>query len=124
MNKKERLEALISYYSKGNKTAFASKLGIKPQSIHSWLIRDTFDIDLIYSKCDGISAYWLITGKGKMLAQNDSTNPTKNDMTQENFFDALKRRDRQFDELLEQNSRLISVIENMTGTAFKQTKAG
>ncbi len=45
-------------------------LGMKPQSINSWLIRNTFDIDLVYSKCDGISAEWLLTGKGEMLRKD------------------------------------------------------
>lgn len=72
MNKKERLLCLIDYYSGGNKTTFANMLGMKPQSINSWLIRNTFDIDLVYSKCDGVSAEWLLTGQGPMLRENDT----------------------------------------------------
>lgn len=71
MNKKERLEALIAYFSNGNKTAFAAMLGLKPQSINSWIIRNTFDIDLVYSKCVGVSAEWLLTGNGEMLRNED-----------------------------------------------------
>lgn len=44
-------------------------------------------------------------------------------MTQK-FFDELEQRNNQFNELLEQNSRLISVIENMTGTSSKQSHVG
>ena len=73
MNKKDQVNALISYFSNGNKTAFASKLGLKPQSINNWIARNTFDADLIFSKCDGISAEWLLTGKGDMLINKTET---------------------------------------------------
>ena len=73
MNKKDQVNALISYFSNGNKTAFASKLGLKPQSINNWSARNTFDADLIFSKCDGISAEWLLTGKGDMLINKTET---------------------------------------------------
>ena len=68
MDKKTILECLINHYTDGNKSAFAKKLGVKPQTINTWLLRNTFDIDLIYSKCAGISASWLLTGEGEMLA--------------------------------------------------------
>ena len=73
MNKKDQVNALISYFSNGNKTAFASKLGLKPRSINNWIARNTFDADLIFSKCDGISAEWLLTGKGDMLINKTET---------------------------------------------------
>lgn len=73
MNKKDQVNALISYFSNGNKTAFASKLGLKPQSINNWIARNTFDADLIFSKCDGISAEWLLTGEGDMLINKTET---------------------------------------------------
>ena len=73
MNKKDQVNALISYFSNGNKTAFASKLGLKRQSINNWIARNTFDADLIFSKCDGISAEWLLTGEGDMLINKTET---------------------------------------------------
>ncbi|WP_106832187.1 helix-turn-helix domain-containing protein [Parabacteroides pacaensis] len=70
MEKSEILEALIDYFCKGNKAQFACKLGVKPQTINTWITRNTFDIDLIYSKCERISGDWLLTGKGEMLKSN------------------------------------------------------
>ena len=67
MSKRERLEALIDHYSNGNKSDFARMLGIKPQTINSWMSRDSYDIDLIYSICENLSADGLLTGEGKML---------------------------------------------------------
>lgn len=67
MSKRERLLQLIDKVSNGNKTAFANMLGISPQGLSSWISRDTYDIELIYSKCENISATWLISGEGEMF---------------------------------------------------------
>lgn len=83
MSKRERLEALIDHYSNGNKSDFARMLGIKPQTINSWLSRDSYDIDLIYSICENLSADWLLTGEGKMLL-DESTNKVTQHVTGSN----------------------------------------
>ena len=72
MSKVDILNRLIDYYTDGNKARFAKMLGVKPQTINSWFIRDTFDIDLVYSKCVGINADWLLTGEGDMLQKQTS----------------------------------------------------
>ena len=61
------VEALISYYSSGNKAQFAKRLDIKPQTINTWISRGTFDAELIYSKCEDVSGDWLLSGEGEML---------------------------------------------------------
>lgn len=88
MNKKDQVNALISYFSNGNKTAFASKLGLRPQSINNWIARNTFDADLIFSKCDGISAEWLLTGEGDMLV-SESEDKNKNSVTERSHIQEL-----------------------------------
>lgn len=67
MNKKERLDELIEYYSKGNKSHFAKILGVKAQTINTWLTRNTYDTELIFAKCKGVNAEWLLTGCGNMI---------------------------------------------------------
>lgn len=67
MNKSDRVRALISHFSNGNKAVFAAKLGLKPQSINNWIARDTLDAELVYSKCERVSADWLLSGEGDML---------------------------------------------------------
>jgi len=74
MTKKERLEALIAYYSDGKPTKFAKFLGVAPSTISSWLKRNTFDQELLFAKCKNISAEWLITGEGDMFKQETSFN--------------------------------------------------
>lgn len=61
------LECLINHYTDGNKTAFSKMLGINPQLISHWLRRNTFDNELLFAKCKGVSASWLLTGEGEML---------------------------------------------------------
>lgn len=77
MTKTEILENLINHYSGGNKAQFASKIGVKPQTINTWESRNTFDIDLIYSKCEGISGDWLLSGEGCMLKKDRLSNASE-----------------------------------------------
>lgn len=58
---------LVNYYSNGNKSDFARKIGITPQGLSSWITRGTFDLEIIYSKCENISADWLLSGEGNMI---------------------------------------------------------
>ena len=67
MNKKDIVLSLINHFADGNKTLFANKLGVKPQTISTWISRDTLDIDKIFANCDGLNAEWLLTGDGNML---------------------------------------------------------
>lgn len=55
---------------------------------------------------------------------SDSTNQQQNDMTIQELFEAIKRRDQQMDEMLSQQGRLIAIIENISGTAIKQSQVG
>ena len=52
---------------------FAKFLGISSQTLSNWYSRNTFDAQLIYTKCENINSEWLLTGKGEML-KKDSTN--------------------------------------------------
>lgn len=70
MNKDLIIKQLVEYYSGGNNSQFAKMLGIKPQTISTWLARKSFDIELIFAKCEGISPEWLLTGEGKMLKED------------------------------------------------------
>lgn len=73
MEKSDMLECLINYYTDGNKAKFAAIIGVRPQTINTWEARNTFDAELIYSKCDGVSGDWLLgNGEGDMLKSNNS----------------------------------------------------
>lgn len=67
MDRVTMLEELINHFTGGNKSQFANMLGIKPQTINTWENRNTFDAELIYSRCETISGDWLLSGQGEML---------------------------------------------------------
>ena len=69
------LEMLINRFTDGNKAKFAAMLGIKPQTLGMWFVRNSLDAELIYSKCDGVSADWLLSGgQGEMMKSSHSVN--------------------------------------------------
>ena len=110
------LECVINHYSDGNKARFAAILGIKPQTINTWVARNTFDAELIYSKCEGISGDWLLgNGEGEML--NTSSVPSSSKLSSETscvsesaicakFIALLEKKDEQID-------RLLSLLEKL-----------
>lgn len=62
------LDAIKKHYKFGTNVDLANFLGIKPQTLSSWYTRNSIDYDLVYSKCIGIDANWLFTGKGEMFS--------------------------------------------------------
>lgn len=76
MDKKDRLLKLIELFAGGNKSEFARMIGVTPQAISTWISRNTFDIDIIYSKCINVSPEWLLTGEGDMLKSTAEHEPT------------------------------------------------
>lgn len=127
MSKKEILLALIDYYSGGNQTNFAKKIDVKPQTISSWISRDSFDIEKIYSKCVEISANWLLTGEGDMLKSEHvaaapaagsaaSTPPMSDDIRK--LYDVIDRltqeiwlQRKEITEIRQQNNRLLDLLD-------------
>lgn len=61
------LQELVAHFTSGNKSQFANMLGVRPQTINTWENRNTFDAELIYSKCENVSGDWLLSGQGEML---------------------------------------------------------
>lgn len=46
---------------------FAKFLEIKPTTLSMWYKRNTFDIELLFKKCEYLNPEWLFTGEGEML---------------------------------------------------------
>lgn len=67
MKKTEMVESLINFYEGGNKSQFAKRLGLRPQTISSWVKRGSLDAEIVYAKCEGVSADWLLSCEGEML---------------------------------------------------------
>lgn len=108
------LECVINHYSDGNKARFAAILGIKPQTINTWVARNTFDAELIYSKCEGISGDWLLgNGEGEMLRGNLSMIEDGGcDVSVDCNNAILRERVKYLEELLSEKERLINVLMN------------
>ena len=64
------IDTLIKHFSSGNKAKFAELIGTNPKNITAWCARGSFDSELIYAKCDGVSSEWLLTGEGPMLKKD------------------------------------------------------
>lgn len=94
--------------------------------------RDLSDkvIEEILNYYTDINRIWLLTGEGNMLKEQsvstnfENTNQQSENMTIQELLEAIKRRDQQMDEMLSQQGRLISIIENMSGTTIKQSHLG
>lgn len=73
MDKGEMLNAIKAHFNLKTNKAFADFLGISSQAISNWYSRNTFDAELIYTKCVGVNPAWLLTGEGSMLRNDERT---------------------------------------------------
>ena len=83
--KSERVKMLIDYYANGRQNVFAEIVDVKPQTINSWLVRNTLDAERIYAKCVGVSAEWLLTGDGDMIRTVNKLNEAYKEEIVENY---------------------------------------
>ncbi|WP_163444446.1 helix-turn-helix domain-containing protein [Flavobacterium columnare] len=67
MDKLLILNKIKKYYNFQKDSQFADFLGIPPQNLSKWKTRNTYDAELIYTKCTEINPEWLLTGNGEML---------------------------------------------------------
>ncbi|MCA5006533.1 LexA family transcriptional regulator [Sphingobacterium bovistauri] len=81
VNKSLILNEIKSSLNLKSDAEFARYLGIKPQTLSTWHTRNTFDIELIYSKCEQINAEYLLTGKGNIF-KTTVLNNNKKEATQ------------------------------------------
>lgn len=73
IDKKLILNKLKDWYKFDSDSDFARFLGIKPQTYSSWQSRNTFDIELLYSKCVNVNPDFLFTGKGSVIKEFNET---------------------------------------------------
>lgn len=62
LDKSAVLDRIKEYYSLRGNADLARFLGVAPNTITNWYNRLTFDIDAIYTKCEGVDFNWLLTG--------------------------------------------------------------
>ncbi|MGV4333345.1 helix-turn-helix domain-containing protein [Ornithobacterium rhinotracheale] len=67
MDKSLILNNIKEYKNFSSDAEFARFLGIPAQNLSKWKARNTYDIELLYTKCTELNPEWLLTGKGEML---------------------------------------------------------
>lgn len=78
MDKKLILNRLQDYYKFKKDIDFADFLGISGQVLSKWKTRNSYDIELLYTKCTEINPEWLITGKEPMLKSEEKSRLSQN----------------------------------------------
>ena len=126
MTKKERLEAVIKHFGGGKPSLFAKNLGIAPSTISSWLARDTFDYDLIFAKCEGISAAWLLTGRGSMLHEDacPTDSPSKSSGMEDKLLNIIQAQAEEIGQLRERINQLERVKNASTANTEHTANVG
>lgn len=132
MDKKDILSALIRHYADGNKSKFASMLGVSPQAVSTWEKRNTFDIELIFSKCVNLNAQWLLTGTGEMLLNDTAGTPgsTSGDPLVDRLLHIIEKKDElirqqaeDIGQLREQLAQLKARLQKSVDAASTETTA-
>lgn len=130
LNNRGRLEALIDYYSEGNKSMFGRLIGLQPSSITNWIRRDTLDFELIYSKCADLNPHWLLTGEGEMLKSTvHQSNPQQEAAPAQltglirELMDELRQKNEEIGELRERIGRADSTIESLQRELNRHAKS-
>lgn len=52
---------------------FADFLGIKTTTLAMWYKRNSYDVELLFNKCEFLNPEWLLTGKGSMLKSDEKS---------------------------------------------------
>lgn len=113
MDKKDILKELIKHYADGNKSKFANMLGVSPQAISTWEKRNTFDIELIYSKCVNLNATWLLTGTGEMCATDATEQKSSGDPVVDKLLQVIEKKDELIRQQAEDIGQLRAQIDQL-----------
>lgn len=109
MDKKSMIESLVMYYTQGNKSKFAARLGVTPQTINTWINRNTFDAELIFAKCEYVSGDWLLSGQGQMLRSDVEGKSSMSDTgTVLQLVDTIRQQAQEIGQLRERINQLES----------------
>jgi len=66
------LNKIKSHYGFNTDADFARFLDIKPNTLSNWYIRNTFDPERIFTKCEDIDGNFIISGEEPMLKANSA----------------------------------------------------
>jgi hypothetical protein len=123
MEVKNRLTQYLSYKGIGQ-VSFANIAGLSRGYVNN-IVNSIGPIaqSKIAKSFPDLNIDWLITGKGNMLKEesvstnSENTNQQSDDMTIQKLLEALERKDKQINALLEQNSNLTAIISRFSGVS-------
>lgn len=96
---------------------FARFLGITPQTLSNWKARNTYDPELLYTKCVVFNAEWILTGEGEKLKEN-TRNERDHDIFKEKYLVLLEKNM----ELHEENKKLKEQIASTQEISFPKQR--
>ncbi|NDW10484.1 S24 family peptidase [Dysgonomonas sp. 520] len=73
LDKRQILKEIKKHYNFSTDAEFARFLEVKPQVLSNWYARNTFDYDILYTKCVDVNPGWFFSGEGEMLKNNPIT---------------------------------------------------
>ncbi|WP_101908128.1 helix-turn-helix domain-containing protein [Tenacibaculum dicentrarchi] len=113
MDKELIIREIIKGFNFKNDAKFAEHLGIKPQVLYNWKKRNTFDAELIYTKCIGINPVYLLTGKGEMLASEkaEKSEKAENNELQKEINELYKEKFILLKENSELQKKYVAILE-------------
>eukprot|EP01029_Cantina_marsupialis_P005024 TRINITY_DN1533_c0_g2_i1.p1 TRINITY_DN1533_c0_g2~~TRINITY_DN1533_c0_g2_i1.p1 ORF type:complete len:131 (-),score=20.49 TRINITY_DN1533_c0_g2_i1:83-475(-) len=83
MDKALMLKRIKEHVGYTKESDFAKHLGISPNVLNNWYSRNTFKPDIVYTKCSGLNAVWLLTGEGEMLLNSEEVSVSGLEKTKE-----------------------------------------
>jgi hypothetical protein len=75
MNKSLILNKIKEHLEMRYDKDLADFLGIKTTTLAMWHSRNTYDVELLFNKCEFLNPEWLLTGKGSMVKSEPNTGP-------------------------------------------------
>lgn len=107
-----RIQQLVDVFAKGKKTLFAARMGVNESSIRSYIMgvqpKSDF-LEKVVLELE-VSADWLLTGRGEMMAKKKDLPAPSED--QARTIESLVRMIDQREERIEQLVARISRMEN------------
>ena len=71
LNRSSVLDRIKEHYALKGNTELARFLGVAPNTVTNWYSRNSFDLDIIYTKCEGVDLNWLFTGNKNTSLNSD-----------------------------------------------------
>jgi hypothetical protein len=90
LDKKLVFSRLKTAYGFKSDSKLSQYLGVPPTTLASWKARNTFDFDVLYSKCEGISWDYLVYGTGEPFLKDQSVEANEKENLEAQLRDQMR----------------------------------